>query len=134
MRISDLGEFELIERLKGILGSEEIGDDCAHIKIADRFLLLTADLLLEDVHFLRSYAPEYVGWKAVSVNVSDVVGNGGYPEWILVSLILPDVEVSYVERLYAGIREAFKRAEPGCGCVSGGGKPETCRQKGGFTG
>ncbi|MDQ7083134.1 MAG: thiamine-phosphate kinase [Aquificota bacterium] len=69
-------------------------------------LLLTTDLMLEGVHFLRRYPPEAVGWKAISVNVSDMVGNGGTPEWALVSLMLPDVEVSLVERIYEGIKRA----------------------------
>ena len=113
MRISDLGEFGLIERIKGILGSDVIGDDCAHLKLGNENVLLTVDLLLEEVHFLRRYPPESVGWKALSVNVSDVVGNGGEPKWALVSLMLPDMDVSYVERLYTGIGKAceFYRCE-----------------------
>lgn len=120
MRISDIGEFGLIEKLRRILGSKAIGDDCAHIKFGETYLLLTTDLLLEDVHFLRRYPPEAVGWKAVSVNVSDVVGNAGQPKWILVSLMLPDVEVSYVERLYEGVKRAceFYKCEVVGGNVS----------------
>jgi len=120
MRISDIGEFGLIERIKSILGSEAIGDDCAHIKFGEIYLLLTTDLLLEDVHFLRRYPPEAVGWKSISVNVSDVVGNAGQPKWILVSLMLPDLELSYVERLYEGIKRAceFYRCEVVGGNIS----------------
>ncbi len=105
-RLSDIGEFGLIERLKKILRSEVIGDDCALLELCGENLLLTTDLMLEDVHFLRRYPPEAVGWKAISVNVSDVVGNGGTPEWALISLMLPDVEVSLVERMYEGIKRA----------------------------
>ncbi|MDQ7038914.1 MAG: thiamine-phosphate kinase, partial [Aquificota bacterium] len=83
------------------------GDDCAKVKPAGGDLLLTVDILVEGVHFLRRYPPETVGWKAVSVNVSDLVGNGGHPKWVLVSLVLPpDLEVSYVERIYMGIKRA----------------------------
>ncbi|WP_457600196.1 thiamine-phosphate kinase [Hydrogenivirga sp.] len=117
MRISDLGEFGLIKRLKEILGSESIGDDCAHVRLGDRNLLLTTDLMLEGVHFLMRYPPESVGWKAVSVNVSDVVGNGGDPLWALVSLVLPDLEVSYLERVYRGMKSACEFY--GCEVVGG---------------
>ncbi len=117
MRISDLGEFGLIERLKEILKSEKIGDDCAHVKFGDEYLLLTTDLMLEDVHFLLGYPPEAVGWKAISVNVSDVVGNAGEPRWALISLMLPDLEVDYVERLYGGVQKACEFY--GCEVVGG---------------
>ncbi len=117
MRISDVGEFALVERLKNLLGSEEIGDDCAHVRFGESFLLLTTDILLEGVHFLPHYPPVAVGWKAISVNVSDVAGNGGRPVWALVSLILPDIEVSYVEDLYRGMREACQFY--GCRVVGG---------------
>ncbi len=120
MRISEIGEFGLIERIKKILGSDLIGDDCAHLKLSGENLLLTTDILLEDIHFLRRYLPEAIGWKAISVNVSDVVGNGGEPKWALVSLMLPDLEVSYVERLYEGIKRAcqFYRCEVVGGNIS----------------
>ena len=117
MRLSDLGEFGLIERLAGILSSDLIGDDCAHVRFGDKTLLLSADSLVEGVHFLRRYPPEAVGWKAVSVNVSDVVGNGGDPKWLLVSLITPDLEVEYLERLYKGVKKACEFY--GCEVVGG---------------
>ncbi len=106
MRISQIGEFGLIEVLKGILSSPLIGDDTAPIEINSKTLLLTTDCMVEDRHFKRFYAPEVVGWKAISVNVSDVVASGGTALYALVSLALPDVEVAYVKGLYRGIKEA----------------------------
>ncbi len=106
MRISDIGEFGLIERLKSILQSELIGDDTAPITVGESTLLLTCDLLLQDRHFKLHYPPSAVGWKAISVNVSDVVANGGEPIYCLVSLTLPDLEVRYVEEIYSGIKKA----------------------------
>lgn len=105
MRISDIGEFGLIERLKSILQSELIGDDTAPITFGESTFLLTCDLLLQDRHFKLHYPPSAVGWKAISVNVSDVVANGGEPIYCLVSLTLPDLEVRYVEEIYLGIKK-----------------------------
>ncbi len=106
MRISEIGEFGLIERLKDILRAEEIGDDCAVVTFDQKHLLLTTDALVEDIHFLEKIAPEALGWKAVSVNVSDIVSCGGSPLYLLVSLIIPDIDSRWVERLYEGIRKA----------------------------
>ncbi len=106
MNVSQIGEFGLIERLKNILGSPHIGDDTAHVRLGGTNLLLTVDILLQDRHFKTSYPPQAIGWKAISVNVSDIVANGGTPLWALVSLLLPDLRVSYVEEVYTGIRSA----------------------------
>ncbi len=122
MKISQIGEFGLIERLKDILSSSLIGDDTAPVCIGSQTLLLTCDVLVENRHFKRHYPPSAVGWKAISVNVSDVVANGGEPMYALVSLILPDLEVGYVEELYEGIKRAcsFYRCEVVGGNISKG--------------
>ncbi len=106
MRISELGEFGLIELITKVLDTESIGDDCASFEFGGTFLLLTGDSLVEGVHFLGTVPPESLGWKAVSVNVSDIVASGGSPRWILSSLVLPDLEISFVERLYIGMKRA----------------------------
>jgi len=106
-KIKQIGEFALIEEIKKILGEDLIGDDTAPVKIGNFSLLLTTDSLTEGVHFLRRYPPESVGWKVISVNVSDCVANGGEPLWILIDLSLPeDLEVNYIRRMYEGIRRA----------------------------
>jgi len=107
MKLKDLGEFGLIERIKEILNSSLIGDDTAPVKLGESTLLLTTDTMNEGVHFLRDWSPESIGWKAISVNVSDVVANGGEPLWALISLSTPpELEAKFVERLYLGIKKA----------------------------
>ncbi|ADC89500.1 thiamine-monophosphate kinase [Thermocrinis albus DSM 14484] len=106
MRVSGLGEDALVERIKGILDSTYIGDDTALVEVGGVPLLLTTDALREGVHFLRSFPISAVGWKAVSTSVSDVVACGGKPLFLLVSLALPDVDVSVVDQLYEGIKKA----------------------------
>ncbi|MCS7307266.1 MAG: thiamine-phosphate kinase, partial [Aquificaceae bacterium] len=86
--------------------------------------LLTCDTLVEDRHFKISYPPSAIGWKAISVNVSDVVANGGTPAYALISLVLPDVQVSFVEEVYLGVKKAceFYRCQVVGGNVSKGDK------------
>ena len=107
MKVKEVGEFGLIEKIKEILNSKVIGNDTAPVDVNGKTLLLTTDVLNEGVHFLLRYPPEAVGWKSVSVNVSDVVANGGYPKWLLISLSIPEeIDEEYVERLYKGIKRA----------------------------
>jgi thiamine-monophosphate kinase len=106
MKVSQLGEFGLIEYLKGRFSLEEVGDDTACVKVGESLLLLTCDTLLEGRHFLGSYPMSAVGWKGVSACVSDLVANGGKPLYLLVALLLPDVELKKVDELYEGITRA----------------------------
>ncbi len=106
MRVSDLGEFGLIERIKRLLNSELIGDDTALLRLGKENVVITTDVMVENQHFLKVYPASAIGWKAVSINVSDVVACGGLPEYLTVSLLLRDVEVSFVEELYLGIKRA----------------------------
>lgn len=118
MKISELGEFGLIRRLTADLATNDervvcgIGDDCSAIRRSSGLLdLVTTDLLVERVHFLRqTLTPKQLGHKAMSVNLSDIAAMGGRPENAYVSLAVPaDLTVEYLDELYLGLRAA---AEP----------------------
>jgi len=111
-----LGEFELIDLLTAEIENRDprivrdFGDDTAFIRWGKDIFLLTVDTLVEGVHFLRWFPPEAVGWKLVSVNVSDIAAKGGQPLWGLITLSLPPrVELEYLKKLYRGINSALKR-------------------------
>ena len=95
-RIAALGEFDLIERISAMGGSLPagvvgIGDDCAVIPSkAGQDTLVSADMLIEDVHFRRDLTSAYdLGWKSAAVNVSDIAAMGGRPEATFLSFALP---------------------------------------------
>jgi thiamine-monophosphate kinase len=118
LRVQDIGEFALIERLVEVLGPASrgagqgvirgIGDDAAVLQNnPGTRLLASCDMLVEGMHFDLSYfSPRQLGWKALAVNLSDIAAMGGRPRWALVSLGLkPELKVSFVEEIYAGIAE-----------------------------
>lgn len=81
-----------------------IGDDCAVLEPTPRApLLVTTDLLIEDIHFRRTYAtPADIGWKAFAVNLSDIASMGGRPRWAVVALACPgSTAACEVEAFYA---------------------------------
>ena len=84
------------------------GDDAALVELGRHTGVLTADMLVEGVHFDRdATTPQDLGFKALSVNVSDVAAMGGSPRFAVVSLALTeDVEAGWVVELYGGLREA----------------------------
>lgn len=123
-KISDIGEFALIEKItKGLRLSNAVikgvGDDCAVLKFTrDKYLLLTTDIFVENTHFIlkdtlkgtsalkdTGAPPFQIGWKALAANVSDIAAMGGIPKDALISLALPsNYAIRMVEGIYRGIK------------------------------
>lgn len=106
------GEFEIIDKIASMFQTPEgltlgIGDDCA-ILDPGRFDLVTTDTIVEDIHFRRAWcSPEDIGWKALSVCLSDVAAMGGGPGAFFLNLSLPpDCDEPLVDGLLAGIKKA----------------------------
>src|SRR6266542_5935625 len=107
-------EDELIESIRMILagGGPGVrlgpGDDAALVDVGRHLGVLTVDMLVEGVDFHRdTISPRDLGYKAVSVNVSDVAAMGGSPRFALVALGLPpDVETAWVVETFGGMRDA----------------------------
>lgn len=116
-RLSDIGEFEFIKRIsqKIRLSSsvvKGIGDDCAVVKYTkDNYLLLTTDMIIEDVHFKkRTTPPEAIGHKALAVNISDIAACGGIPKWALVSAgVSAQTRYDYIRAIFTGIKRLAGR-------------------------
>jgi len=95
--VADAGERALIERIRVRAGQPSrwittgIGDDAAVMTMnRGEVVVATADSLVEDVHFRRSWtAPRAIGQKAVAVNFSDLAAMGAAPRAVLLSLMLP---------------------------------------------
>lgn len=110
-KVKDIGEFGLIERIAKNVRVDSsvikgIGDDAAVIAYTkEKYLLVTIDSLIEDVHFeIKKATPFQIGWKALACNISDIAAMGGIPTYAVVSLSLPPcLSVGFVDCLYRGI-------------------------------
>lgn len=91
------GEFDFISAISRRFAPllppdmEGIGDDCAVIPAqGDEAYVITTDMLVEGVHFLRASASgAVIGAKSLAVNLSDVAAMGARPVASLLSLALP---------------------------------------------
>jgi thiamine-monophosphate kinase len=111
MKLSRLGEFGLIERLRRTTPQGRgvrlgIGDDAAWVQTGSGSCLLTADLLIEDVHFDLKWTSLYaLGYKTLAVNMSDIAAMGGTPAYLILSLGIPGTfDIEDVDEFYRGIR------------------------------
>jgi thiamine-monophosphate kinase len=111
MKLGELGEFGLIERIRArtvnradvIIG---IGDDATELEIPPGHRLHTStDLLIESVHFdLDWTSPHDLGRKAVAVNLSDLAAMAATPRFLYLGLACSaDTEVSLLEDFLTGV-------------------------------
>lgn len=105
-------EFEFIDSLRRRFGAG-IGDDAAVIRTsAEKEIVITADLLVEDIDFRRTTAPAMLlGHKALAVSLSDVAAMGARPRWSLVSIGVPDDvwQTEFVDQFYEGLANLASR-------------------------
>jgi thiamine-monophosphate kinase len=117
LKLKDLGEFELINRIRkqvadGTGVQRGIGDDAAVLSLPDGHHLLTStDLLIEDVHFRRDWTDfESLGHKAVAVNLSDIAAMGGTPRFLYLGLACPgETELADVNAFLSGALDEAKQ-------------------------
>jgi thiamine-monophosphate kinase len=120
MKVSELGEFGLIELLADIVDRTKnpqdsswqrlligIGDDAAAWQGDSSIQLATTDSLIQDTHFdLNITTWEELGWKTIAVNLSDIAAMGGIPKYALISLALPgELETDCISSLYQGMAQ-----------------------------
>ncbi|HMA63210.1 MAG TPA: thiamine-phosphate kinase [bacterium] len=119
--LSEIGEFGFIDKIvarhaRSKQGSISVGDDCSVEPIDEKFArLVTTDLLVENVHFLKkAIRARELGYKALAVNFSDIAAMGGKPENIHISVAFPEnTKIDWLEEFYSGIHELADQYDAG---------------------
>src|SRR5688500_3153437 len=79
-------EAELISALRALAtdpSARGLLDDAAVLEVGGATLVLTHDMIVENVHFLPGDPPEDIAWKLVAVNFSDLAAKGAKPIGVL---------------------------------------------------
>jgi len=119
--VSDFGEKKLIKRIaeksQKYQNDLYIGDDAALVpyqinrhdkfNFRDSYLVATSDLLIEKYHFPKQMSYFQMGWKVVTVNVSDLAAMGAKPMGILINIAIPSkLKISQFDKILEGILKA----------------------------
>ena len=117
MRLFQTGELKLLKEVRERfrLDPEEkdvivgIGDDAAVIAPHHKKIIVTTDMMNEGVHFDLDYtSPFHLGFKLVSVNVSDIMAMGGVARYLFLDLAFTqDADDDFFRQVYDGIEHAL---------------------------
>ena len=112
-------EQDFINIIKNQIGTKYIGDDCAYLK--DFGIVISQDSLVEDIHFKLDWcSPFQLGYKSVTVNISDILASGAKPKFLTISLSLPKItKGEFIEEFYKGAKSALRGAEIVGGDITG---------------
>ena len=127
--IAELGKFGLIEHLTKNLEIKQAstikatGDDAVVVRYEpNQDTVVSTDLLLEGIHFDLTYTPlKHLGYKAVTIGVSNCCAMNAIPRQIMISIGLSQrFFVEDLEDLYAGIQAACTayQLDLACGDIS----------------
>ncbi len=124
-----ISETELIQTFLAPLarssaGAQNLSDDAACLTPPPGCdLVISTDPIIADVHFFSDDRPDDIAWKALAVNVSDLVAKGAMPLAYTMTLAFPRAPERHWMETFARGLEAAQRAF-GC-CLIGGDTDRT---------
>jgi thiamine-monophosphate kinase len=105
-----MAEFDLIALIRDrcAIAREDvrlgIGDDAALLAVpSSQLLAVSTDTLVAGVHFPHSSKAFDIGWKSLSVNLSDLAAMGATPAWATLALTLPQSDTRWVGDFADGV-------------------------------
>jgi thiamine-monophosphate kinase len=115
MKLHQIGELKLLQEVRKKFSSTDssiivgIGDDAAVIAPQKEKILVTTDMMNEGIHFDLSFtSPFHLGFKLVSVNVSDIFAMGGRPKHLFLNIAMKkDEDENTFWKMYEGIFSAM---------------------------
>jgi thiamine-monophosphate kinase len=114
MAADELGEFERIRRYFAPLagpGGLGLVDDAALLDCTPGWrLVITADAIVAEVHYLPDDPPDLVARKLLRVNLSDLAAMGARPlHYVLTTALPPELGREWLARFAEGLAEDQRR-------------------------
>lgn len=108
-----ISESDLVEIIKqrvhaggaSAAGEVGVGDDAAVMRFDAGHIVLTADAMVDGVHFLsQSMSWHDMGWKCIVSNQSDIAAMGAIPQHAVLTLAIPSsMRVGDLDELLSGV-------------------------------
>jgi thiamine-monophosphate kinase len=116
MKLSQIGELSLLEHIRRTFSRQTkdiivgIGDDAAVVNPSCKRILFTTDMMAEGVHFdLRFVTAYQLGFKLISVNVSDIYAMAGKPSYVLITIaVCSNTRTEFINNFFQGVEAALK--------------------------
>ena len=85
-----------------------VGDDCAIVNTKSTKLAVSCDSQVEGIHFNQKFmSPQEIGFRSVSIAISDLAAMGAEPKFFLNSLFIPrNTSKSFIDNLFKGFKKA----------------------------
>ena len=117
--LAPISESDLVEIIKQRVngggsvpdGEVGVGDDAAVLRFDADYIVLTADAMVDGVHFLsESMTWHDIGWKCIVSNQSDIAAMGAKPEHAVLTLAIPaTTRVVDLDEILSGVIGALDR-------------------------
>ena len=116
------GEFSIIDRFFtheafGAWCTQGVGDDCALIDVGEKRIAVTTDMTAVGTHFPPDASAFDIGWKALTVNLSDLAAAGAVPRAFFLAIGLPQKDEAWLSEFSAGLMSLAREA--GCPLMGG---------------
>jgi len=109
LKLNDIGEREIINRIFTSSGIKQEKDDCAVIKFKNENILTSTDSVSIPTHFFPEVKPSTMGSFLAAINLSDIAAMAGIPESFLLSLQIPgDYQYSFLEEFVRGLTKTLR--------------------------
>ncbi|MCL4341285.1 MAG: thiamine-phosphate kinase [Candidatus Thermoplasmatota archaeon] len=109
LKLKDLGERKIIDRIFSLSGMKQEKDDCAVIKFKGQNILISTDSVSLPTHFFPEVEPETMGSFLAAINLSDIAAMAGEPHSFLLSLQVPaDYQYSFLDEFVSGITRMLR--------------------------
>ena len=112
LKLKDIGERRIIDRLMSMHSKQVPKDDCALIEDGEDYLLLSTDVITPLTHAPKGASPEQIGSFFANINLSDIAGMAGEPIGFMSAYSAsPDTDIEFFEGLETGVSKVLDQYE-----------------------
>jgi thiamine-monophosphate kinase len=109
LRLSDIGERGIIDRIFSSSEMRQEKDDCAVIKFRNENILISTDSVSLPAHFFPEVQPATMGSFLAAANLSDIAAMAGKPESFLLSLQIPgSYQYTFLDEFVSGLTKTLR--------------------------